>query len=120
MSGPRRESQGDDRLEPVFAALADPTRRAVVQALAQGGAASATELAGRFPVSRQAIAKHLQVLSGAGLVASARAGREVQWTVTPEPLAEAAAWMAEVGGRWDARLDALARLLGPAPENPGR
>ena len=95
----------------MFAALADPTRRAVVQALARGGSASATQLAGHFPVTRQAIAKHLQVLSEAGLVAATRAGREVQWSVTPEPLADAAAWMAEVGGRWDRRLEALGKLL---------
>lgn len=108
---PRGDGGDGDRLEPVFTALADPTRRAVVQALAQGGAASATQLAGRFPVTRQAIAKHLHVLSEAGLVASSRTGREVRWSVTPQPLAEAAAWMADVGGRWDRRLAALGKLL---------
>jgi DNA-binding transcriptional ArsR family regulator len=112
------ERGGRDHLEPVFAALADPTRRAVVAALAQGGAASATQLAGRFPVTRQAIAKHLQVLSDAGLVASTRAGREVQWSVTPRPLADAAAWMAEVGGQWDRRLEALGRLLARPSDTP--
>ena len=115
-----RPPAGRDRLEPVFAALADPTRRAVVQVLAERGSASATQLAGRFPVTRQAIAKHLQVLSEAGLVSSERAGREVQWTVTPAPLTEAAAWMAAVGGQWDQRLEALGRLLGRGTAHPGR
>lgn len=96
----------------VFDALADPNRRYVVQALAERGAATATELAGELNVSRQAVAKHFAALSDAGLVESRREGRETLYELTPEPLANALDWMADVGGRWDRRLDALRRHLG--------
>ena len=96
----------------VFDALADPNRRYVVQALAERGAATATELAGELNVSRQAVAKHFAALSDAGLVESRREGRETLYELTPEPLTNALDWMADVGGRWDRRLDALRRHLG--------
>ena len=95
----------------VFAALADPTRRAVLQAVADDGPASATALAARFPVTRQAVAKHLAALEEAGLVRPERAGREVRWSVDPAPLTEASAWLAAIGDRWDRRLAALQRHL---------
>lgn len=94
--------------DDVFAALADPTRRQVVQALA-GGAATATELATRFPVSRQAVVKHLGTLGEAGLVEAERAGREVRYRLNPAPMAEAMAWMVAVGAEWDQRLSSLER-----------
>ena len=103
-AGPR------DRADRVFAALSDPTRRAVVRLLADGPA-TATELSERLPVSRQAVAKHLSALDEAGLVASSREGREVRYRLTPGPMAEAASWMAEVGAEWDRRLQALRRHL---------
>jgi DNA-binding transcriptional ArsR family regulator len=62
-------------------------------------------------VTRQAVAKHLAALAGAGLVTSQRAGRETHYRVTPEPLEEAIAWMARVGGEWDRRLARLRRYL---------
>ena len=99
-----------DRVGAVFAALSDPTRRQVVQVLAEAPA-TATELAGRFPVSRQAVAKHLNVLDAAGLVTSERAGRELRFQLTPAAFADAMSWMADVGARWDQRLDALQRHL---------
>lgn len=96
----------------MFAALSDPTRRAVVRLLADEGPRSATELAGHLPVSRQAVAKHLAALADAGLVELAEVeGREKRYRLTPAPFAHAAGWMAEVGGRWDERLDALRRHL---------
>jgi DNA-binding transcriptional ArsR family regulator len=91
----------------VFAALADPTRREVLQLVAHGRAQTATELAAELPVSRQAVAKHLAILEGARLVDGAREGRTVRFRATPAPLTDAIAWMAEVGGRWDERLDRL-------------
>jgi DNA-binding transcriptional ArsR family regulator len=97
--------------DAVFSALADPTRRAVLQAVADAGPASATALAARFPVTRQAVAKHLAALEEAGLVRPERAGREVRWSVNPEPLGGAADWMAAIGDRWDRRLAALTRQL---------
>ena len=94
-------------VDAIFTALADPTRRAVLRSLAEGGAATATQLATRFPVSRQAVAKHLTTLGDAGLVAPERSGREVRYRVTPDPLRDAMGWMAAVGSQWDRRLEAL-------------
>jgi DNA-binding transcriptional ArsR family regulator len=99
----------DRRVGAVFAALADPTRRDVVRSLAAEPGLTASHLAGRLPMSRQAVAKHLAALSGAGLVAAERRGRETRYTLTPEPLSDAAEWMAGVGAAWDARLARLAR-----------
>lgn len=64
-----------------------------------------------MPVTRQAVAKHLAVLADAGLVESERVGRETQYRPTPEPLEDAVAWIARVGGEWDARLARLRRLF---------
>ena len=98
----------------VFFALADPNRRFLLETLAARGDATATELAAELPVTRQAVSKHLAALSDAGLVRSARAGRETRYRLTPEPLGEAVSWIEQVGGAWDERLAALARhLSGP-------
>ena len=93
----------------VFSALADRTRRAVLRHVAEEGPVTATELAGRLPVTRQAVAKHLGVLAGAGLVEATREGRETRYRPTPQPLTDAIGWMVDVGGKWDDRLAALAR-----------
>jgi DNA-binding transcriptional ArsR family regulator len=97
--------------QPVFAALSDPTRRRVLELIGERGEASASQLAGGLPVSRQAVQKHLVNLSDAGLVADRRAGREVLYRLTPAPMSEAMSWMAAVGGEWDERLAALQRHL---------
>lgn len=98
-------------VDDVFDALADATRRQVLRHLAEGGPQTPTELADHLPVSRQAVSKHLDVLGRAGLVTSARAGRETRFTFQPDPLNDAADWMAEVGGTWDRRLAALKKRL---------
>jgi DNA-binding transcriptional ArsR family regulator len=95
----------------VFDALADPNRRYVVEALAQRGTATATELASELQVTRQAVAKHFAALSEAGLVESTRQGRETRYELTPQPLAAALDWMADVGVRWDSRLARLREHL---------
>jgi DNA-binding transcriptional ArsR family regulator len=95
-------------VDAVFAALADPTRRAVIGRLAREPA-SASRLAGELPISRQAVAKHLAALDRAGLVASRREGRELRYMLNPEPMGEAMAWMASVGAQWDERLLRLGR-----------
>jgi len=95
-------------LSDVFDALADPTRRHLVEALAQREA-SATQLASELPVTRQAVTKHLVALRDAGLVDSRRSGRETLYQLNPAPLDQAVAWIASVGDEWDARL---ARLRG--------
>jgi DNA-binding transcriptional ArsR family regulator len=100
-----------DRVGSVFAALADPHRRYVVETLAERGSATPTELAAGLPVTRQAVAKHLTALRAAGLVTAARSGRETRYRLTPEPLDEAAGWIERVGAEWDERLAALSRHL---------
>lgn len=105
----RAEATGSPEDGPgaVFAALGDPTRRAVLRAVADRGQATATDLGTAVGVSRQAAAKHLDLLAAAGLVVDHRQGRERLWTVTPEPLTAAAGWLAETGAAWDARLTRL-------------
>jgi DNA-binding transcriptional ArsR family regulator len=101
----------DDRVDAVFAALADPTRRRLLGRLAEQPSATATELAAGEPVSRQAVVKHLQSLGQAGLVTPARTGREVRYALTAAPLEDAVGWMVDVGAAWDRRLDRLRRRL---------
>ncbi|MGI8429369.1 MAG: ArsR/SmtB family transcription factor [Solirubrobacteraceae bacterium] len=100
-----------DRSAAVFGALSDPTRRALLHAVAGQRAATATELASELPISRQAVLKHLSALAQAGLLDRERSGREVRYRVTPEPLSDAVSWIAEVGGQWDERLTALSGAL---------
>lgn len=100
-----------DHAGAVFGALSDPTRRRLLAAIADRPEATATELASELPISRQAVIKHLSALADAGLLDRERAGREVRYRVTPAPLSDAVSWMAEVGGRWDERLQALGREL---------
>lgn len=91
----------------VFAALSDPTRRTVFDLLVEAGPTSATRLADRLPVSRQAVAKHLAVLEGAGLVTRERTGRETRFQANPDALDEVSQWIGQVGATWDARLRRL-------------
>ena len=104
-------SARDDRVDAVFSALSDPTRRALLGRLGATSATTATELTAYVPVSRQAIAKHLQALSEAGLVVATRTGREVHYEITPGPLEDAVNWMVTVGAEWDRRLARLRRRL---------
>jgi DNA-binding transcriptional ArsR family regulator len=99
------------RVEQVFAALGDPGRRSLVQAVAARGSATATELAAELPVTRQAVAKQLGALADAGLLRATRAGRETRYEMTPEPLEDAVAWLVELGTAWDDRLAALRASL---------
>jgi DNA-binding transcriptional ArsR family regulator len=107
---PEPAGPGHDPADAVFAALSDPVRRRLLHTLS-AQPATATELAAGLPISRQAVAKHLTSLSGAGLLTRERSGRDVRYRVTPEPLSDAVAWMAQVGGQWDARLARLADIL---------
>ena len=94
----------------VLVALADPTRRHLLAELAACGTATGTELAEQLPVSRQAVVKHLAVLSRAGLVAGQREGREVRYVARPEGLAATARWMTELAAEWDQRLRDIKRI----------
>ena len=106
-----RARVGPGRVDEVFAALGDPRRRALFQAVAERGSATATELAAELPVTRQAVAKQLAALADAGLLRATRAGRETRYELTPEPLGDAVVWMVAVGARWDERLERLGRAL---------
>jgi DNA-binding transcriptional ArsR family regulator len=97
-------------LDAVFAALADPKRRAMLERLA-GGDATVGELAAPFDVSRPAISKHLAVLESAGLVRRIPEGRVTRCRADPEPLGEAVAWVERYRAFWVERLGALASYL---------
>jgi DNA-binding transcriptional ArsR family regulator len=104
-----------DPADPIFAALADPTRRRVILGLSERGPATATALARDLPVTRQAVAKHLAALQEAGLVTGERVGREHRYRLTPAPLADAVSWMTAVGAQWEQRLDRLRSLVQRRP-----
>ncbi len=95
----------------VFAALSDPTRRLLVEWLSAEESGTATGFAGRLPISRQAVARHLQQLEHAGLVRSERVGRETRFSLNAEPLTEAAGWLAQRAETWDRTLGRLKRHL---------
>jgi DNA-binding transcriptional ArsR family regulator len=94
--------------EHVFSALADPTRRAILAALAEDGRATATDLADRLPITRQAIAKHLALLAEAGLV-TAEPGerRRVRYRLRSAPMRVAQQFLAALARDWDSQLEAL-------------
>ncbi len=96
--------------DALWAAIADPTRRRVLEALLERGEATTTKLAEGLPVTRQAVAKHLVVLNRVGLVAGERRGREVRYVVRPERLDIAAESMARVAAQWDRRLVRIKQL----------
>jgi DNA-binding transcriptional ArsR family regulator len=96
--------------DELWSAVAEPTRRRVLDVLLDRGEATATALAGELPVTRQAVAKHLVVLDRAGLVEGRRRGREVRYAVRPDRLDVAARSMAQVAAEWDARLAAIKRI----------
>lgn len=96
----------------VFTALADPTRRAVLNELARAGPATVTDLAHRLPITRQAVAKHLGLLVEAGLVhLDQPSGRRHPYRLDPAPIRAAQRWLAALAHEWDDRLAALRRHL---------
>ena len=110
--GARVGAGADDRAGAVFGALSDSTRRTLLAAIAEHPAATATELAAQLPISRQAVLKHLNALTEAGLLDRTRSGREVRYEFRPAPLSDAVDWMTAVGAEWDDRLAMLRRQLG--------
>ncbi len=103
------------RVEAVFTALADPTRRRLIGQLANDGPLNASQLAQAHPVSRQAVVKHLAVLSGAGIITGHRYRNEVRYEVDPDLLQDAVGWLNDVGAQWDRRLGALRRHVETPP-----
>jgi len=96
--------------EDLLEAVADTSRRRVLDLILAHGEVTPTALAAELPFTRQAVAKHLAVLDRAGLVESKRTGREVRYSVQPEHLDVAVRAMARVAARWDARLGAIKRI----------
>jgi ArsR family transcriptional regulator, cadmium/lead-responsive transcriptional repressor len=97
-------------VDDLWSAVADPTRRRLLDALLARGEATATTLALDAPVTRQAVAKHLAVLDRAGLVESRRRGREVRYAVKPVGLDAATRSLADVAAAWDQRLAGIKRI----------
>jgi ArsR family transcriptional regulator, cadmium/lead-responsive transcriptional repressor len=97
-----------DDVGPVFAALADPTRRAMIESLLREGTTSVPALTAELPITRQAVAKHLATLDHAGLVERAPAtGREVRYRLREGALLSASAWLSETESAWEGRLARL-------------
>ena len=111
-------------LDRTFAALADPTRRALLARMDADEGLSVSELAKPFPVSLPAIMKHLDVLSDAGLITRSKTGRTVTCQLTPAPMEQAMEWLARYERYWTEQLDRLAAFLGeeeswqPNPASP--
>ncbi|WP_232666431.1 ArsR/SmtB family transcription factor [Pseudonocardia sp. TRM90224] len=115
MQEPRTQPEIECVAEQVFVALADPSRRTLLATLASGGPATATDLADRLPITRQAIAKHLALLSEAGLV-TAEPGerRRIRYRLRSAPMQVAQQFLAALARDWDGPLDALKERLGRA------
>jgi DNA-binding transcriptional ArsR family regulator len=99
-------------MDAVFAAVADPTRRVLLERLRHGGAVSIQALGEGLPMTRQAVTKHLDVLRDAGLVRVRRDGRERLHELEPAPLQAVDDWLKPYAEAWDERLSALRRHLG--------
>jgi DNA-binding transcriptional ArsR family regulator len=96
---------------PLFAALGDETRLRLIVRLSSGGPGSITQLSAKSNVTRQAITKHLRVLSDAGLVRNTRRGREQIWDLEPKRLADAHEYLDRISQQWDDALDRLKRFV---------
>lgn len=106
-----------DHLSATFAALADPTRRAILARLAEGEA-TVTELAKPFPVTLPAISRHLKVLERAGLISRNRSAQSRPSSLRPEPLHEATEWIETYREMWESRVDRLQRHLKEIQKGP--
>jgi DNA-binding transcriptional ArsR family regulator len=103
---------------PIFAALADPTRRRLLVSLAEHSPKTATQMAEEYPITRQGILKHLNILEEAGLVMVTQKGREKRYTLTPEPLTELDQWIKALNAKWDERLLRLKNFIESDPNTP--
>ena len=108
----------DEQTQRVFLALADPTRRLLLQHLCEEGSGTAAGFAARLPITRQAIIKHLVTLEQAGLVTAREMGRERRYVPRPEALQAATTWIGAIEAQWDQRLAALRSYLLDEPSTP--
>src|ERR1700704_1907131 len=107
-----KDSETEERqLDAVFAALADPTRRGILQRLSGGGDLAVSELAAPHDMSLPGFMKHLRVLENAGLIARSKEGRVVSCELSAAPMKQAAVWMSRYEKFWTEKLDSLARYL---------
>ena len=100
-----------ETVENVFNAVADPTRRQILERLRADGPLSIKELAAPLPISRQAVTKHLDILRAAGLIRMERVGRERLHFLVANPLREVADWLEPYAEEWDRRLQRLKQHL---------
>ena len=110
----------DHTLDRTFAALADPTRRALLAQLGEQQSLSVSELARPFPMSLPAIMKHLDVLSDAGLITRTKTGRTVACRLTAAPMEQAMDWLNRYQRFWSAQLDRLAAFVEEEPCPPAQ
>ena len=108
----------DEHAQRVFLALADPTRRLLLQHLCEEGSGTAAGFATRLPITRQAIIKHLVTLEQAGLVTARETGRERRYMPRPEGLQAVTTWIEDISAQWDQRLAALRSYLLEEPSTP--
>jgi predicted ArsR family transcriptional regulator len=108
----------DSQTQRVFLALADPTRRLLLQHLCEEGSGTAASFATRLPITRQAIIKHLVTLEQAGLVTARETGRERRYVPRPEALQAVTTWIGAIEAQWDQRLAALRSYLLDEPRTP--
>lgn len=108
----------DSNLDLVTAAIADPTRRAIMERLARSGPARISDVAAPFPISLTGFCKHVKVLERAGLVRRTRRGRENTLELSPKPLRDVAQWILQYESFWTERLDRLENFFTQRKENP--
>ena len=106
--------------DDLWSAVGDPTRRRLLDQLLSDGVGTATSLSEHVPVTRQAVAKHLDVLDRAGLVHAVAVGRERRYQVDEAQLARAVAQLASVGATWDARLRRIKEIAEAIEQTPSR
>jgi predicted transcriptional regulator len=118
-AGEEKQVMTDEHAQRIFLALADPTRRLLLQQLCEEGSETAAGFATRLPITRQAIIKHLVTLEQAGLVTARETGRERRYMPRPEGLQAVTTWVETIEIQWDQRLAALRSYLleepGPSP-----
>jgi DNA-binding transcriptional ArsR family regulator len=117
-AGEEKQVMTDEHAQRVFLALADPTRRLLLQQLCEEGSGTAAGFATRLPITRQAIIKHLMTLEQAGLVTARETGRERRYMPRPDGLQAVMTWIEEISAQWDQRLAALRSYLLDEPRTP--
>jgi DNA-binding transcriptional ArsR family regulator len=117
-AGEEKQVMTDEHSQRIFLALADPTRRLLLQQLCEEGSGTAAGFATRLPITRQAIIKHLVTLEQAGLVTARETGRERRYMPRPEGLQAVTTWIEAIEAQWDQRLAALRSYLLEEPSTP--